>query len=90
MQELVFETMSGARYWIKGGMLKRLNPNDEKRGDGEWLKLINEPAIEVGRRAILLVEPLSSYGPDDFGNTEEAAFTQRITTPVIGVEVRGG
>lgn len=33
--ELVFETESGARYRVNGGMIKRLNTNHEKRGDGE-------------------------------------------------------
>lgn len=88
MNEIVFETESGARYWMRGGKIRRLNPDHEKRADGQWLKLVNEPVIEVGRRATLLVEPLSSYGPDDYGNSGEAAFTQRITTPVVGVEVR--
>lgn len=89
MQEIVFETMSGARYWVKGNMLKRLNPNDEKRGDGEWLRLLEEPEIVVGMPAYLVLEPLSKYGPDDYDVSGEAVMTSRITTPVIGIEVRG-
>ena len=88
MREIVFETMSGARYWIKGSMLKRLNPNDEKRGDGEWLRLLEEPEIVVGMPAYLVLEPLSKYGPDDYGVHGEAMVTNRVTTPVIGIEVR--
>lgn len=88
MNEIVFETESGARYGMRGGKIRRLNPDHKKRADGEWLRLVNEPEIEVGRRAILLLEPLSGYGADDLGNTGEATITQRITTPVIGVEER--
>lgn len=88
--DLVFETESGARYWIKDGRVKRLNPNDVKRADGEWVAFYDYPVLDVGYSAVLRLAPLSGYGQDDFGNLEDTTvFTTRTTTPIVGIEVRG-
>lgn len=88
--ELVFDTESGARYWIRKGKVKRLNPDDVKRGDGEWLKMWQMPVIEVGYPVTLKIDHLRDYGPDDYGSAYEdtigSGFTTRLTTPVVGVE----
>lgn len=87
--ELVFETWSGSRYWIKSGKVKRLNHGHEKRADGEWLTLYNRPDIEIGRGVYMILEPLESYGVDDYGTyCPEAILTQRMTSEVVGIEVQ--
>lgn len=90
--DLVFETESGARYWIREGKVRRLNPNDVKRADGEWLKMWSMPVIEVGQPVILHIDHLRAYGPDDYGTVYEdtigQGFTTRFTTPVVGIEVK--
>lgn len=88
--ELVFETWSGSRYWIKSGKVKRLNPNAEKRADGEWLTLYNRPDIEIGQGVYMILEPLASHGADDYGVCDpETDLTQRMTSEVVGIEVQG-
>lgn len=90
--ELIFHTESGARYWIRAGMVQRLNQNDVKRADGKWLKMWHMPDIEVGYRAVLKIDHLREYGPDDHGTVYEDtighAFTTRLTTPVTAIEVK--
>lgn len=88
-----FRTESGAVYeflysaredqWL----VRRGNLDYEKRGDGTWLRLLNEPFVEVGYRAMLVVEPLDALGPDDVGNPKDsgAASTTRLTTIVAEV-----
>lgn len=83
---LVFETYTGSTYEINHGMVSRLNPNYEKRGDGNWYILYNRPEIEVGHSAILVMESLSHLGPDDYG-TEGGELTTRTTSEVVGVDV---
>lgn len=90
--ELIFHTESGATYWIRAGKVKRLNQNDVKRADGEWLKMWHMPNVEIGHPVVLKVDHLRDYGPDDHGTVYEDtighAFTTRITTPVTGIEVK--
>lgn len=83
---LVFDTYTGSRYEINHGKIRRLNPDHEKRGDGNWYTLYNRPEIEVGERAFLTMEGLSSLGPDDYG-TEGGSLTTRITSEVVGIDV---
>lgn len=86
--ELVFETWSGSRYWIKGGKVKRLNADYGKRADGEWLTLYNCPEVEVGRGVYMVLEPLVSHGADDYGVCDpESDLTQRMTSEVVEIEV---
>lgn len=85
--DLVFETESGARYWVKGGSVKRLNPDHQKRADGEWVKFFDFPILDVGFPAILRLESLASYGPDDNGIEATTSVTTRYTTPLTGIQV---
>lgn len=78
-------TESGAVYQIDGVRIRRVNEDHEKRGDGEWLQLLTAPTITVGGSMLLVIEPLSSFGPDDYGISIEAFATTRITTPVTKV-----
>lgn len=85
--DLVFETESGARYWVAGGKVKRLNPNDEKRADGEWVPLVSMPVLDIGYPSILHLASLSEYGADDHGIEGTAIMTTRTTTPITVIEV---
>lgn len=83
---LVFETYTGSTYEINHGMIRRLNPNAEKRGDGKWFLLYNRPEIWVGRPAFLMMESLAAFGVDDYG-TEGGVITTRTTSEVVGIAV---
>lgn len=85
--ELVFETYTGSTYEINHGKIRRLNPDYEKRGDGNWYTLYNRPEIEVGRPAYLMMESLSHLGADDDGTEGGDAMTTRITSEVVGIDV---
>ena len=83
---LVFDTYTGSTYEINHGMIRRLNANAEKRGDGNWYALYNRPEIEVGQSAYLMMESLSHLGADDYGQ-EGGALTTRTTSEVVGIDV---
>lgn len=83
---LVFDTYTGSRYEINHGMIRRLNPDHEKRGDGNWYTLYNRPEIAVGRSAYLMMESLSHLGADDYGQ-EGGELTTRTTSEVVGIDV---
>ena len=83
---LAFETWTGSRYEINHGKIRRLNPDAEKRGDGNWYTMYNRPVIEVGQSAYLMMESLSHLGADDYG-TEGGALTTRTTSEVVGFDV---
>ena len=88
--ELVFKTYTGSSYWVKGGKVKRLNYAAGKRGDGEWLTLVNLPDIRVGQSACLMLEPINHLGDDDSGRptqNEEVHVTVRTTSEVTVIEV---
>ena len=78
-------TESGSTYQVDGDRIRRVNEDHEKRGDGEWLQLLTAPTITVGGSMLLQLEPLDSFGPDDFGMQFASFTTTRITTPVIKV-----
>lgn len=83
-----FTTYSGSTYEIRNGEVRRLNEGYGKRADGEWVMLLNAPVIEVGQSAILVLDSLSPYGPDDYGTPPEEAdiYTTRVTSPVTWME----
>lgn len=83
---LVFDTYTGSRYEINHGKIRRLNPDYEKRGDGNWYTLYNRPEIQVGQSAYLVMESLSHLGADDYGQ-EGGALTTRTTSEVVGIDV---
>lgn len=84
----VFETWSGSRYEINHGKVRRLNPTAEKRGDGDWHTLYILPELWIGAPAILVMESLSKYGEDDYGNVGD--LTTRRTSDIVGIEVLNG
>lgn len=77
-----FLTESGSMYEIDGDHVRRVNEGYGKRADGEWIRLLEEPVVWEGYPARLVMESLSSYGPDDYDNTEPSNMTVRTTTPV--------
>lgn len=83
---LIFETYSGSTYEINHGKIRRLNPDYEKRGDGNWYTLYNRPEIAVGHPAYLMMESLSHLGADDYG-AEGGVLTTRTTSEVVGIDV---
>lgn len=89
-----FKTVSGSEYEIRyfigaGGskFIRRINESAEKRADGIWVKLVNDPVIEVGEQAYLVVESLRGYTGDDYGTPDEQAddVTVRTTSTVTEV-----
>lgn len=84
---LVFDTYTGSTYEINHGKIRRLNPDYEKRGDGNWYTLYNRPEIEVGQSAYLMMESLSRLGADDYGQEGGDAMTTRTTSEVVGIDV---
>lgn len=86
-------TRSGAvyEYKVEDGtpLIRRINPEHEKRGDGEWQVLL-EPLPDrslVGAIAVLVLSSLARYGEDDHGTPREVAarsgVTTRVTTTVV-------
>jgi len=71
-----FRTASGTVYDFNEAHTKirriDLYGNSQMRHDGEWLRLLDKPVIEVGKPAVLMLEPLS----------ELAHTTVRTTTTV--------
>lgn len=85
------KTSSGAVYEFWGKSVRRVSGGDDKRADGDWMKLLNweEFTLEhsfVGVRLMLKLEQLSDLGPDDSGREMgevSGGFTTRVTTPVV-------
>ena len=78
-------TESGSTYQVDGDRIRRVSESDEKRGDGGRLQLLAAPDIIVGGSMLLQLEPLDSFGPDDFGMQFASFTTTRVTSPVIKV-----
>lgn len=83
----LIDTESGARYEFDGGRVRRVNPDHNKRGDGEWQVLVSRfpETPVVGSPMVLVMESLSRYGEDDYGTSPEFVgdTTTRTTTPVV-------
>lgn len=79
-------TETGSRYEIEGAKIRRVNTSAEKRGDGLWLQLANEPIPIVGQPMVLILESLSAMGPDDSGAVVPGGVTLRRTSWVTAVE----
>ena len=87
------KTESGAVYeYVMQGetpMIRRVNPEHEKRGDGEWQELLtplSTGSLE-GYRMVLVMRSLARYGQDDYGTSledaEASGVTTRVTTRVV-------
>lgn len=87
------KTESGAVYEYtvldETPMIRRVNPEAEKRGDGEWQELLtplSAGSLE-GYRMVLVMRSLARYGQDDHGTSPEDAeasgVTTRVTTRVV-------
>lgn len=87
MPDIRFTTLSGSTYEISGDRVRRVNPGYEKRADGDWVQLINIPTVTVGAAAVLVLDSLGPYGPDDHGSIGPAEATTRVTSIVQTVEV---
>ena len=74
---------------IDGGRVRRVNPDHNKRGDGEWQVLVSRfpETPVVGSPMVLVMESLSRYGEDDYGTSPEFVgdTTTRTTTPVVRI-----
>ena len=83
-------TESGAVYEFAGDRVRRVNPDHNKRGDGDWQVLVTQfPKTPiVGSPMVLVVESLAHYGGDDYGTPPEKVSdtTTRRTTPVARIE----
>lgn len=80
-----FDTETGSTYEIQGALIRRLGTHD-LRGDGDWLLLVSEPTLEVGKSALLTLEPLTKYGADSYGVEDQAAIvTVRRTSAVVRI-----
>lgn len=78
-----FLTESGSIYEIDGDHIRRINTEARKRADGEWIRLLEEPVVWEGYPVRLVMESLSSHGPDDYGNRDSVEpMTIRTSTPV--------
>lgn len=83
-------TESGAVYEIdrEAARLRRVSETHAKRGDGEWLTLLNADAFAaqpaIGSPMFFALEPLERFGSDDYGN--RGGMTVRHTTPVVSIE----
>ena len=79
-----FLTESGSIYEIDGDHIRRIpaNPGEAKRADALWVRLMKTPRVEVGECAFLVLENLSEYGEDDYGNLVKSEATWRRTSPV--------
>lgn len=86
---MIFKTISGSIYEIRDGQVRRINPEHKKQADGEWVTLLNEPVVEVGKRVHLSLQSLADLGPDDLENTvrgDVLSVTSRLTTEVEWIE----
>lgn len=87
------KTKSGAvyEYTVVDGvpMIRRVNHDHEKRGDGEWQEMLTplSSGSLVGFRLLLVLKSLARYGQDDSGTSAEEAdassVTTRVTTHVV-------
>ena len=71
---MIVKTETGSVYEIdmKNMKMRRSNSEESLRRDGEWITMLKEPIIELGRTMILFLEPLSEY----------QSITTRFTTIV--------
>lgn len=83
---MIFHTETGSTYEIAESKVRRVNAEAAKRADGEWVRLLNDPWVEVGFSVLLVLEPLSGYGPDDYG-FEDGLLTTRKTSRVTSIEI---
>jgi len=87
------KTESGAVYEYtvldETPMIRRVNPDHEKRGDGEWQEMLTPlPTGSLeGYRMVLVMKSLARYGQDDHDTSPEDAeasgVTSRVTTRVV-------
>lgn len=79
----VIRTESGSVYEVEGDRIRRHNAYAAKRADDEWVKLVHPLTTEslVGHQAVLVLESLAPFGPDDYG-MEGGGPTVRTTSIV--------
>lgn len=87
---MLFKTETGSLYEIEEGMVRRVNPDHPKMADGEWIELIQEPEVEIGKRVSLVTTSLFPYGMDDLETTirNDVALQNvsvRLTTEVVWI-----
>lgn len=73
---VVVKTVSSTVYEfdLDGMLMRRLGP-DPLRGDGTWLKMLQEPVIEIHESMRIALEGLGD-GP----------VTMRYSTPVVSID----
>lgn len=85
----IVETESGAVYHLTPTAVRRYEANSayRKRGDSQWLHLLQPVNPVVGRPMVLHMQSLSHLGPDDHNTPQEAvgSLTIRTTTPVKAI-----
>jgi hypothetical protein len=71
-------TESGTKYQFnKDHQVRRIEALHDMRQDGEWLKVLNEPVVEVGKPVEMVIQPL--------GDPATCIFTTRVTSPVVAI-----
>lgn len=71
---MIVKTETGSVYEldIENMRMRRSNSVESLRRDGEWVTMLKEPIVELGRTMILFLEPLSDH----------CSITTRFTTIV--------
>lgn len=83
-------TVSGSLYKIDetGKYVKRVNQDDHKRADDEWVRFEDHSEIRLDAPIAFTLASLAASGPDDYGNQADPArhpHTFRLTTPVVEI-----
>lgn len=82
---ITVKTESGSVYEFDGDMVRRVNPDGEKRGDGRWIKMVKPIAPtqeDVGSGMLLVLDSLSDEGADDYGFDLVSDVTIRATSRI--------
>lgn len=79
-----FRTVSGSEYEIDDGFVRRINTGVEKRADGEWIRLHNNPQVYVGASVIMEMDSLRDFGYDDnYTPWADSGSTTLRTTSIV-------
>ena len=81
MKRVVTETGSVYEFDMENLKMRRADhtkKSEDLRGDGEWIQMLIEPGIELGRTMIIALAPL--------GDHETTDCTMRYTSGVISIE----
>lgn len=84
-KKVITETGSVYEFDMANLKMRRVdhtNKSQDLRNDGEWIQMLVEPGIEVGRTMVIALAPL--------GDPETTDCTMRYTSTVLKVEELDG